>query len=53
MRDLEAFPRLPQYQPRTAVLVVVGNKDGRFAKKIFYFLRADRYLGCKVTITGS
>ena len=36
--------------------VIVGNvplgKDGRFAKMIFYFLRADRYAECKVIITG-
>ena len=36
--------------------VIVGHlplgKDGRFAKKIFYFLRANRYAECKVTITG-
>ena len=51
MRDFEVCPRLPQYPPRTAVLIVVGNKDGRFAKKL-YFLRADRYAECKVIITG-
>ena len=36
--------------------VIVGylplGKDGRFAKMIFYFLRADRYTECKVIITG-
>ena len=36
--------------------VIVGHvplgKDGRFAKMIFYFLRADRYAKCKVIITG-
>ena len=36
--------------------VIVGHlrlgKDGRFAKMIFYFLRADRYAECKVIITG-
>ena len=36
--------------------VIVGNvplgKDGRFAKMIFYFLRADRYAECKVIITS-
>ena len=36
--------------------VTVGHlplgKDGRFAKMIFYFLRADRYAECKVIITG-
>ena len=36
--------------------VIVGHlplgKDGRFAKMIFYFLRADRYAECKVMITG-
>ena len=51
MRDYEACPRLPRYPPWTAVLVVMGNEDGRFAK-IFYFLRADRYGECKVIITG-
>ena len=52
MRGLEACPRLPQYLLWTAVLAVVGNKDGRFAKKICYFLRTDRYTECKVIITG-
>ena len=36
--------------------VIVGHlplgKDGRFAKMLFYFLRADRYAECKVKITG-
>ena len=36
--------------------VIVGHlplgKDGRFARMIFYFLRADRYAECKVIITG-
>ena len=36
--------------------VIVGHlplgKDGRFAKMVFYFLRADRYAECKVIITG-
>ena len=36
--------------------VIVGHlpldKDGRFAKMIFYFLREDRYAECKVIITG-
>ena len=36
--------------------VIVGHlplgKDGRFAKMLFYFLRADRYVECKVKITG-
>ena len=35
---------------------IVGHlplgKDGRFAKMLFYFLRADRYAECKVKITG-
>ena len=36
--------------------VIVGHlphgKNGRFAKIIFYFLRADKYAECKVMITG-
>ena len=36
--------------------VIVGHlplgKDGRFAKMLLYFLRADRYAECKVKITG-
>ena len=36
--------------------VIVGHlplgKDGRFAKMLFYFFRADRYAECKVKITG-
>ena len=36
--------------------VLVGHlplgKDGRFAKMIFNFLRADRYAECKVITTG-
>ena len=36
--------------------VIVGHlplgKDGRFAKMIFYFLRADKYAECKVIITS-
>ena len=35
---------------------IVGHlphgKNGRFAKMIFYFLRADKYAECKVIITG-
>ena len=36
--------------------VVVGHlplgKNGKFAKMIFYFLRADQYATCEVIITG-
>ena len=36
--------------------MIVGHlplgKNGRFAKTIFYFLRADIYAKCKVIITG-
>ena len=36
--------------------VIVGHlphgKNGRFAKMIFHFLRADKYAECKVLITG-
>ena len=36
--------------------VIVGHlplcRDVRFAKMIFYFLRAERYAECKVIITG-
>ena len=36
--------------------VIVGHlphgKNGRFAKKTFYLLRADKYAKCKVIITG-
>ena len=36
--------------------VIVGHlphgKNGRFAKMVFYFLRADKYAEFKVTITG-
>ena len=52
MRDLEACPKLPRYFPCTAVLMVVSNKDGRFAKMIFYVLRADKYADFKVMIIG-
>ena len=35
---------------------IVGHlpfgKDGRFAKMIFYLLKADRYAECKIIITG-
>ena len=42
---------------------VIGNKDsvvghlmkskgGRFAKTIFYFLRASEYHGCRINVTG-
>ena len=46
-----------KYVVRVKKNVIVGHlphaKDRRFAKMIFYLLKADKYVECKVIITGT